>query len=133
MTFICIMECGKKIKNMFKSFGPKWQRNEVLFPTCLSEIMSIKITCFESEKYILLSKSEIEAFLALLKKGCFKNMLKCATSFEVDIVHSTGTSRYYIHANAIGPLPGGLKQVVFTPIWEGFTAFLNKIHDIKSK
>ncbi len=117
---------------MFKLFQPKWQVDEVPFPTLLSGIKSITVISFEDEQCVDLSKDEIERFLLLFKKGSFKNMFKCATSYEVKIKHLGGTTKYYIHADAIGPFPGGLKQVIFTPKSKSFSTYIEKIYTFKT-
>ena len=117
---------------MFKLFQPNWQSDIVPFPTFLADIKSITVISFENEQEISLSKKEITAFLGLFKKGCFKNMFKCATSYEIAIKHSDDTTKYYIHADAIGPFPGGLKQVIFTPKSKNFSTFIEKIYTFKT-
>ena len=117
---------------MFKLFQPKWQVDEAAFPTLLSDIKSITVISFEDEQEISLSKNEITAFLVLFRKGSFKNMFKCATSYEIEIKHSGGSTKYYIHADAIGPFPGGLRQVIFTPKSKSFSIFIEKIYTFKT-
>ncbi len=84
---------GKNKKIMFKLFQPKWQVDEAAFPTLLSDIKSITVISFEDEQEISLSKNEITAFLVLFRKGSFKNMFKCATSYEIEIKHSGGFNK----------------------------------------
>jgi len=80
-------------------------------------------------KVVLTDPQEISALIQFGESGHFESMIKSGTNIHLYVSHNGTSHGYYIHGNAVGQLPGGMRQTVFVPERDGLLISLERILD----
>lgn len=81
----------------------------------------------ETWKVVLSDPQEITELMKYGESGHYRSMIKSGTNLMLMVTRGATNTRYYVHGDSIGHLPGGAGQTVFVPERDGLLMSLHAL------